>query len=111
MYWRYRNGNFAYGRVSTKDQTAENQRLEIERGLHRGLLVRGSGVSGKTSASQRPEFAKMLGQIHGVTCPASTAQPRISGVLLHLERCPALAGSTLVSTEPRRAIRCCLRLV
>jgi putative DNA-invertase from lambdoid prophage Rac len=55
---------FGYGRVSTKDQTTENQRREIEAA---GYAIRywyaDEGVSGKVSASQRPQFAKMLGQI------------------------------------------------
>jgi putative DNA-invertase from lambdoid prophage Rac len=55
---------FAYGRVSTKDQTAENQRLEIERaGYKADYWYADEGVSGKVSASQRPQFAKLLGQI------------------------------------------------
>lgn len=55
---------FAYGRVSTKDQTAENQRLEIERA---GYLVNywfaDEGVSGKVSANQRAQFKAMLEKI------------------------------------------------
>jgi putative DNA-invertase from lambdoid prophage Rac len=55
---------FGYGRVSTKDQQSENQRLELERA---GYLVEywfaDEGVSGKVPALQRPQFAKMLGQI------------------------------------------------
>lgn len=55
---------FAYGRVSTKDQTTENQRREIEAAGYRvDYWFADEGVSGKTSASQRPEFVKMLGQI------------------------------------------------
>jgi putative DNA-invertase from lambdoid prophage Rac len=55
---------FAYGRVSTKDQTTENQRLEIERaGYKVEYWYADEGVSGKVSASQRPQFAKLLGQI------------------------------------------------
>ncbi|MBK4739204.1 recombinase family protein [Noviherbaspirillum pedocola] len=55
---------FAYGRVSTKDQSAENQRLEIERaGYAVDYWYADEGISGKVSASQRPQFAKMLGQI------------------------------------------------
>lgn len=55
---------FAYGRVSTKDQTSENQRLEIERaGYQVDYWFSDEGVSGKVSASQRPQFAKLLGQI------------------------------------------------
>lgn len=55
---------FGYGRVSTKEQTTENQRREIEAA---GYVVEywypEEGVSGKVSAMQRPQFAKMLSQI------------------------------------------------
>ncbi|WP_420105056.1 recombinase family protein [Herbaspirillum huttiense] len=55
---------FGYGRVSTKEQTTENQRREIEAA---GYVVdywhADEGVSGKVSAAQRPQFARMLGQI------------------------------------------------
>ena len=55
---------FAYGRVSTKDQTTENQRQEIERaGYKVEYWFADEGVSGKVHASQRPRFAKMLQQI------------------------------------------------
>jgi putative DNA-invertase from lambdoid prophage Rac len=55
---------FAYGRVSTKDQTTENQRQEIERaGYKLDYWFADEGVSGKVSAGQRPQFGKMLQQI------------------------------------------------
>ncbi|MFC0169349.1 recombinase family protein [Pseudoduganella danionis] len=54
---------FAYGRVSTADQTADNQRIEIEKAGHKVDYWFHDTVSGKTSASQRPQFAAMLGQI------------------------------------------------
>jgi DNA invertase Pin-like site-specific DNA recombinase len=55
---------FAYGRVSTKDQTTENQRREIEAaGYKVDYWFADEGVSGKVSASQRPQFKAMLGQI------------------------------------------------
>lgn len=55
---------FAYGRVSTKNQSTENQKLEIERaGYKVEFWYADEGVSGKVSASQRPQFAKLLGQI------------------------------------------------
>jgi len=55
---------FGYGRVSTKEQTTENQRLEIEAaGYEVNYWYADEGVSGKVSALQRPQFAKMLGQI------------------------------------------------
>lgn len=55
---------FGYGRVSTKEQTTENQRREIEAaGYTVDYWHADEGVSGKVSAAQRPQFAKMLGQI------------------------------------------------
>jgi DNA invertase Pin-like site-specific DNA recombinase len=55
---------FAYGRVSTKDQTTENQRMEIERaGYAIDYWFADEGVSGKVSASQRPQFKALVGQI------------------------------------------------
>lgn len=55
---------FGYGRVSTKEQTTENQRREIEvAGYAVDYWYADEGVSGKVSAMQRPQFAKMLSQI------------------------------------------------
>ena len=55
---------FAYGRVSTKDQTTENQRKDIERaGYTVEFWFADVGISGKTSASQRPQFAALMAQI------------------------------------------------
>jgi len=55
---------FGYGRVSTKEQTTENQRREIDAaGFAIGYWYADEGVSGKVSAAQRPQFAKMLDQI------------------------------------------------
>src|SRR6267378_8090739 len=55
---------FAYSRVSTKDQTTTNQKLEIENaGYKIDYWFGDEGVSGKTHASQRPQFKALLGQI------------------------------------------------
>lgn len=54
---------FAYGRVSTSEQSAENQKLEIEAAGHKVDYWFADTISGKTSASQRPQFAAMLMQI------------------------------------------------
>lgn len=55
---------FGYGRVSTKEQTAENQRLEIQSaGYQVDYWYEDHGVSGKTHASQRPQFAVMIDRI------------------------------------------------
>ena len=55
---------FGYGRVSTRDQTSENQRLEIESaGYKVDYWFSDDGVSGAVLASQRPQFREMLGKI------------------------------------------------
>jgi putative DNA-invertase from lambdoid prophage Rac len=55
---------FAYGRVSTKDQTTENQRIEIERaGYKVDYWFADEGVSGKVMARERPQFKAMLDKI------------------------------------------------
>jgi DNA invertase Pin-like site-specific DNA recombinase len=57
---------FGYGRVSTGQQTATNQRLELEQAgyvIEDGFWFADEGVSGKVSADQRPAFRAMLGQI------------------------------------------------
>ena len=48
---------FAYGRVSTRDQTSQNQRQDIEKsGIKVDYWFADEGISGKTHASQRPQF-------------------------------------------------------
>ena len=55
---------FAYGRVSTAEQTTENQRQEIERaGYKVDYWFADNGVSGKVHASQRAQFKALIGQI------------------------------------------------
>jgi len=54
---------FGYGRVSTREQSTENQRLEIEGAGHAIDYWFADTTSGKTSASQRPKFAALLAQI------------------------------------------------
>ncbi len=55
---------FAYTRVSTSDQTTENQRLDIERaGYKIDFFYADEGVSGKVLAAQRPQFKTLLSQI------------------------------------------------
>ena len=55
---------FAYSRVSTKEQTTDNQKLDIERaGYKVDYWYSDDGVSGKVSASQRPQFKALLSQI------------------------------------------------
>ena len=57
---------FGYGRVSTGQQTTENQRLELEQAgysIEPDFWYADDGVSGKVAANQRPAFKRMLGQI------------------------------------------------
>lgn len=54
---------FGYGRVSTAEQNADNQRLEIERA---GYVVEywfADTVSGKAHASQRKHFGDMMAKL------------------------------------------------
>ena len=54
---------FAYLRVSTNNQTVENQKLEISSKYSVDYWYADEGVSGKICASQRPQFSKMLDRI------------------------------------------------
>ena len=55
---------FAYARVSTKDQTSQNQLLDIEKsGIKVDYWFADEGVSGKTHATQRPQFKALLSRI------------------------------------------------
>ncbi|MEW7849535.1 recombinase family protein [Massilia aurea] len=55
---------FGYGRVSTKEQQSENQRLELERaGYDVNYWYADEGVSGKVPALQREQFRILLGKI------------------------------------------------
>ena len=54
---------FGYGRVSTKDQTTENQRLEIERAGYAVEYWFADTISGSAHAAQRPQFAQLLGKL------------------------------------------------
>lgn len=54
---------FAYGRVITKEQTVDKQKMEIEAAGHQVDYWYADAISGKTSASERPEFAALLAQI------------------------------------------------
>ena len=55
---------FGYGRVSTTQQTTDNQKLELESaGFKIDYWYADNGISGKTSASLRPQFSLLLSQI------------------------------------------------
>lgn len=57
---------FGYGRVSTDTQSTENQRVELAQAGYQipdEFWFSDRGVSGKTSATQRPEFNNLLTRI------------------------------------------------
>ncbi len=55
---------FAYLRVSTSDQTTDNQMLELtQAGYQIDYWFADEGVSGKAAAAQRPKFKEMLDRI------------------------------------------------
>ena len=55
---------FGYGRVSTIQQNTNNQKLELEQsGYQIDYWFEDTGISGKTSASQRPQFMALLANI------------------------------------------------
>lgn len=55
---------FGYGRVSTIKQHTDNQKLELENaGYKIDYWFEDTGISGKTSASQRPQFKELLEKI------------------------------------------------
>lgn len=54
---------FGYGRVSTAEQTADNQRLEIERAGYAVEYWYADTVSGKAHAAQRKHFGEMLAKL------------------------------------------------
>lgn len=57
---------FGYGRVSTETQSTENQRIELAQAGYQipdEFWFSDRGVSGKTSATQRPQFGILLSKI------------------------------------------------
>lgn len=55
---------FGYGRVSTIKQNTDNQKLELEQsGYKIDYWFEDTGISGKTSANQRPQFMALLDKI------------------------------------------------
>ena len=54
---------FAYSRVSTVEQTTDNQAFEIEAAGYEADAVYSDVISGKTPAMSRPEFAAMMDAI------------------------------------------------
>jgi DNA invertase Pin-like site-specific DNA recombinase len=60
---RHEMAVFGYGRVSTAEQTANNQRLEIEQAGYAVEYWFADTVSGKAHAAQRKQFGDMLAKL------------------------------------------------
>jgi putative DNA-invertase from lambdoid prophage Rac len=60
---------FVYARVSTSDQTNDNQLLEIEQAGYEADTVYTDTISGKVPADERPEFSKMLDTVTRTRIP------------------------------------------
>ena len=54
---------FGYGRVSTAEQTTDNQRFESERAGYAVEYWYADTVSGKAHAAQRKQFGVLLGKL------------------------------------------------
>lgn len=55
---------FGYGWISTTDQSAENQRMEVNAaGYAMDYWFADEGVSGAVMAQRRPKFGEMLGKV------------------------------------------------
>lgn len=85
---------FGYGRVSTKEQTSENQRIEIEAAHKLDFWFADQAVSGSTVALERPEFGKMMQKIRD-------GETLIVSKLDRLGRSAVDVGSTLRLLERR----------
>ena len=60
---------FVYARVSTAEQTNDNQLLEIEQAGYQADTVYSDTVSGKVPAEERVEFGKMLDTVTRIRKP------------------------------------------
>jgi putative DNA-invertase from lambdoid prophage Rac len=111
---------FAYCRVSTTDQTTENQRLEIERAgfsIDKRRIVEES-ISGSVATSERPGFTRLMDRMESGDILAVTKLDRLGrnamdvratvealselGVKVH---CLALGGVDLTSAAGRMTMQ------
>jgi putative DNA-invertase from lambdoid prophage Rac len=111
---------FAYCRVSTHDQSTENQRREIEAAgfaLDKRRIVEES-ISGSVAAAQRPGFTKLLDRLEGDDVLVVTKLDRLGrnamdvrgtvdrlaevGVRVH---CLALGGANLTSSAGKMTMQ------
>lgn len=95
---------FAYLRVSTTGQTTDNQLLEIQQQGYQPDAVYADTVSGRVSASERPEFSKMLDTIQ-----RTTKAKRL--VVAKLDRLGRDAVDILATVRGLEAMGCAVRVL
>ncbi len=95
---------FVYGRVSTADQTTDNQILEIERAGYVADTVYLDTISGKVAAAERPEFAKLLDTI------GRTRRPKRL-IVTKLDRLGRDAIDVLGTVKKLEALGCSVRVL
>lgn len=82
---------YLYSRVSLEDQSVSNQKLAAEGAHHKiDYIFADTGVSGGVKAMERPEFAKMMGQLKAGDVVVCSAADRIgrntADVILTVEK-------------------------
>ena len=95
---------FVYGRVSTAEQTTDNQILEIERAGYVADTVYTDTISGKVAAANRPEFAKLIDTI-------SRTKPPKRLVVTKLDRLGRDAIDVLGTVKQLEALGCSVRVL
>ena len=89
----------AYYRVSTADQTVDNQALELETAGYKPDMVFSETISGKVPAADRPEFGRMLHAINSTVAPKRL-------VVTKLDRLGRNAADMLTTVQILAAFSC-----
>lgn len=95
---------FAYTRVSTADQTTENQLQEIKGRGYSPDMIFSETVSGKVPAAARPEFIKLLDAIARMK-----AGKRL--IVVKLDRLGRDAADVLATVKRLDALGCSVRVL
>ena len=95
---------FAYLRVSTAGQTAENQLLEIENAGYVPDAVYSDVVSGRVPAAERPEFAKMADALQRIRSPKKL-------IVSKLDRLGRDAANVMATVRTLSDIGCSVRVL
>ena len=95
---------FAYLRVSTAGQTAENQLLEIESAGYVPDAVYSDVISGRVPATERSEFAKMADALRRLRSPKRL-------IVSKLDRLGRDAGDVMSTVRNLAGIDCAVRVL